>query len=234
MKKIVITLVFIISVVPALLAQDFRFGLTGSPVFSWFKIDGENFQNEGSRAGFQYGLLFDQTIGSVERYAFSTGLIINITGGHYSYSDTTNIVDSISVISERAKDVVAKVQYIEVPLTIKLRTNEVNYMTYYGQFGVTPGVNIKARGEYTSDPDPLGENTTDMNLKDKGNPDDLLYNLFNVSLTLGAGMEYSMSENTAIVAGVFFQNGFSGVISDRFDDNATKLKQIGIRLGVLF
>ena len=235
MKKIVITILFFVATAPFVFSQEFRFGLTGSPVFSWMKIDGEEFQNEGSRLGFQYGLLLDQTIGNVERYAFSTGFIINMTGGQYSYTDTTPVaIDSISVITSRAKEVVAKVQYIEIPLTIKLRTNEVNYMTYYGQFGITPGINIRARGEFTSDPDPSGENASDLDLREDNNPDDIKCNIFNISLTLGAGLEYSMSENTALVGGVFFQNGFSGIINDKFDDNAAKLKQIGIRLGVLF
>ena len=101
-------------------------------------------------------------------------------------------------------------------------------------FGVTPGINIKARGEYTTTPDPLIQSNEDINLKDETNPDEIKYNLINLSLTLGAGVEYSMTENTAIVAGIFFQNGFSNVIQDKFDDNAMRLKQIGIRLGVLF
>ena len=55
-----------------------------------------------------------------------------------------------------------------------------------------------------------------------------------MSLTLGAGLEYSMAENTAIMAGIFFQNGFANVIDDDIDDNSSTLKQFGIRLGVLF
>ncbi|MFN0275306.1 MAG: porin family protein [Chitinophagales bacterium] len=235
MKKIVICLLFFIATAPALFAQEFRFGLTASPVFSWLKIDGDNFQNDGSRIGFQYGLLFDQTIGSVERYAFSTGLIIDITGGQYTYTDTlTYTVDSILTTTPVDKSVVARVQYIEIPLSIKLRTNEVNYVTYYGQFGVVPGINIKARGDISVDPDPLTQSVEDINLKEDGTLDDITYNALDLSLVVGAGLEYSMSENTAIVAGLFFKNGFSGVISDKFDDNAMKLKQIGIRLGVLF
>ncbi|MBC8048126.1 MAG: PorT family protein [Fimbriimonadaceae bacterium] len=233
MKKIVSIFLFFIAGIISVHAQEFRFGLTASPVFSWLKIDGEDFQNDGSRVGFQYGLLFDQTIGSVERYAFSTGLLIDITGGQYTYADTVQ-VDSVT-FTPVVNSVVARVQYIEIPLTIKLRTNEINYMTYYGQFGVVPGINIKARGDFTVNPDPLSHSVEDINLKeDNNNVDELSYNDFDLSLIVGAGLEYSMSENTSIVAGIFFKNGFSGVISDRFDDNAMKLKQIGIRLGVLF
>jgi len=136
------------------------------------------------------------------------------------------------------------VQYIEIPLTIKLRTNEVNYMTYYGLFGLTPGINISARGDVEIDPDPVGISQTDISLKDD-NDFNYKYGFFNVSLSVGAGVEYAMTENTAITGGIFFQNGFVNVINDDEstiggvalegrDDNNTTLKQFGIRLGVLF
>ena len=70
---------------------------------------------------FQYGLLFEPTIGSVERYAISTGVIVNMLGGFLTAEDTTlgNINTTL------------RVQYIEIPATIKLRTNEINYFTYW-------------------------------------------------------------------------------------------------------
>ena len=74
----------------------------------------------------------------------------------------------------------------------------------------------------------------DTNFRDKDNESGSQYQLLNVSLTLGAGLEYSMAENTSIMAGIFFQNGFANVIDDDIDDNSSTLKQFGIRLGVLF
>lgn len=222
MRKIVIICTFILAAMPTVFAQQFRFGLTATPMFDWLSVDGTVVESDGSRVGFQYGLLFDQTIGNVQRYAFSSGLLIN-------YANTA-IVASDSVFSQT---VVARVQYIEIPLTIRLRTNEVNYITYYGQFGVTPGFTIKARGDFSFDPDPLGFSEKDVNII-KDNDFNVKYNPINLSLTLGAGMEYGVSENTAIIAGVFFQNGFTNVIKDEIDDDNARLKQIGIRLGVLF
>lgn len=72
MKKIILSTLFFCAILSAVQAQQFRFGLTASPVFDWVKVDGELYESVGTKAGFQYGLLFDQTIGSVERYAFST------------------------------------------------------------------------------------------------------------------------------------------------------------------
>lgn len=222
MKKIMLAAVFISALALSARAQDFRFGLTASPVFDWTRVEGSLFEGTGTKVGFQYGLLFDKTIGSIERYAFSSGILINYASSGVSYTDTiTDIKSSWN----------ASVQYIEIPLTMRLRTNEVNYITYYGQFGLTPGICIKARGNTVVD------NVTildDVNLRDDANATLATYNLMNISLTLGAGAEYSLSENTSIMGGVFFQNGFANIIKDDVDDNGSTLKQIGIRLGVLF
>ena len=53
-------------------------------------------------------------------------------------------------------------------------------------------------------------------------------------MVLGWGSVFEVAENTAIMAGIFFQNGFANVIDDDIDDNSSTLKQFGIRLGVLF
>ena len=224
MKKIILSVGIFCLVITTMRAQEFRFGLTASPVFDWLRVEGDKSENIGTKVGFQYGLLFDQTIGSVERYAFSTGLIINYANSGITYSDSL-----LGVPFTTEWD--AKTQYIEIPLTVRLRTNEINYISYYGQFGVTPGICIKARGDYSVDGEVV---YSDINFRDKDNESGIQYELFNVSLTLGAGLEYSMAENTSIMAGIFFQNGFANVIDDDIEDNSSTLKQFGIRLGVLF
>ncbi|HWA07071.1 MAG TPA: porin family protein [Ignavibacteria bacterium] len=229
MKKIVCSIAFICILFQFAQAQQFRFGLTASPVFNWYSIDGDTYSNDGLRLGFEYGILFDQTIGNVERYAFATGLIINSGGGGIIYSDSLG--NNVTFTN--------RVQYIDIPLTIKLRTNEVNYVTYYGLFGLTPGIAIRARGDAEFDPDPFGLTTLDFDLR-KDNDLNYKYQPVAMSLTLGAGMEYAMTENTALTGGIFFQNGFTNVINDDdsnasgAEDNNTRLKQFGIRLGVLF
>lgn len=221
MKKILCSIAIICGLQQIVNAQEFRFGLTASPEFCWFGIHGDEIESDGPRLGFQYGLLFEPTIGSVERYAFSTGVIVNVAGGNISDADTATSLEIISNI---------KAQYIEVPLTIKLRTNEVNYMTYYGLFGMTPGINIQARDHIEDGNGNVLEE--DLDIRDQNGTEN--YKLFNVSLTLGAGVEYAMTENTAITGGIFFQNGFTNVFETAATSENIQLKQFGIRLGVLF
>ncbi len=222
MKKIALLALFFSAFAINAQSPTFRFGLTATPVFDWLRIEGDTYENGGTKFGFQYGLLFDQTIGNVERYAFSSGIMINYVNASITSTDTATDITS---------DVDLRVQYIEIPLTMRLRTNEVNYITYYGQFGLTPGFRIKARADYSYDGTVVDE---DLDMTDKDNVSGATYNLMNISLTLGAGAEYALTENTSIMGGIFWQNGFANVLNDDIDDNNSYLKQIGVRLGVLF
>ena len=220
MKKIVVIITLSLLTTFSLTAQNFRFGLTASPLLSWFGVSGDDVQSDGVKLGFQYGLLFEGNIGPADNYVFSSGLIINSAGGFLTGGDSSDVF----YITIRST-------YIEIPLSLKLRTNEVNYMRYYGQFGLTPGINIKAR--YDQEDANGNLIVDDYNLKEKTATGDK-YNLFNVSLTLGLGAEYSLTETTVLTGGLFFQNGFMNVYENSVTNENIQLKQLGLRLGVLF
>ncbi|MFN3939823.1 MAG: porin family protein [Chitinophagales bacterium] len=221
MKKIVLIFCLALLTAYSVNAQNFRFGLTASPVLSWFSVAGSDIESDGVRLGFQYGLLFEPEIGQVDRYVFSTGVIINMVGGYLFAEDAAanNYYSSI------------RAHYIEVPLTIKLRSNEINYMRYYGLFGITPGINIKARYDLEDGNGNLL--VEDYDLKDGTSAGDK-YKLFNLNLTLGLGAEYSLSETTTLTGGIFFQNGFTNVFKSSQTSEAIQLKQLGFRIAILF
>jgi hypothetical protein len=229
MRKIVVIIVAFVLFNSRASAQDFRCGLTASPLISWYNVAGTDIENDGSRLGFQYGLLFEPTIGSVERYAFSTGVVVNMVGGFltgteaYSPADTT----LTGVVNTSLR-----VQYLEVPLTIKLRTNEINYFSYYGMFGITPGFNIKARYDQQLENGDFVHEDVNLNGNEEGVDDE--YRFMNLSLSMGIGTEYSITETTTLTAGLVFQNGFLNVYESNATDEMIQMKQMVLRLGVLF
>jgi opacity protein-like surface antigen len=102
-------------------------------------------------------------------------------------------------------------QYIEVPLTLKLKTNEIGYLTYYGQIGITPGVKLKGRVDASSNNQNDDLQNTNV-LKD--------INFVNLALTVGGGIEYSLTKDVSLLAGIYFNNGFINVIpKDGGDEN---------------
>jgi opacity protein-like surface antigen len=104
---------------------------------------------------------------------------------------------------------------------LKLRTNEIGYITYWGQFGLIAGFNIRSKADDIIDYE-LAKFSNDVStgwiktdLPSIERPDEDIKDdiqMFRVGLLIGAGIEYSLSGNTAIVAGVTYNNGFTNTL----------------------
>jgi opacity protein-like surface antigen len=201
--------------------SNFRFGVKVQPALAWFRVDAPdevNLESDGLPFGFGYGLITDFKF--TERYAFSTGVEIAYRGGKlkYSYKDTagtsTTVKNKLSL------------QFIEIPLTLKLRTNEIGYMTYFFQVGVAPGYAIRTRGDITVN-DKLIEENEDISGQ---------INEFNLSMIIGAGAEYNLSGSTSLLFGLTFNNGFLDLLDDKNYNGEVKgnSNYLALMLGVLF
>src|SRR6188768_3568096 len=107
-------------------AQDekkFRLGLEICPNMAWLKSDVKGFENDGSPVGFRFGLLGDFRLGGDKNYYFSTGVFMNNLKGKTKVS----FVDTSGTTSKATAEY--KFQYVEVPLSIKLKTDEIGYIT---------------------------------------------------------------------------------------------------------
>lgn len=191
--------------------RDFQLGLQFSPNIGWVKPEGSNIEADGAKIGFTFGVIGDFNIS--ENYIFSTGAQVVNTGFTLNKPDVQTFADNNGAQTTGYGKTTSQVRlnYIEVPLTLKLRTNEIGYMKYYGRVGFALGVNYEATAEedftYTS------ANTTGATLtNEKVNYDDEI-NLFRASLIVGAGVEYNLSGNTSLIAGVTFNNGFTNIFS---------------------
>ena len=221
MRKLVILTLIVLGALSAQ-GQSMRFGLTFSPQLAWLKIDNSQLENGGLKAGFHYGMLVDFFINENENYAFSTGLIISHTGGVVDSRDTILLPTAVVIETSRKLNL----QYLEIPATIRLRTNEIGYMTYFGQFGIVPGINIRAREDVDIDPDPLGTSSYENKKADD-------INILNLAMYLSAGAEYSLGGSTSILAGIFYHNGFTNVVNDK-DGDKIAISNLGLKIGVLF
>ncbi len=231
MKKILLAILFL-SISGIAGAQDsdaddlgFRFGLQISPELTWMKSQDKFTSASIVKTGFAYGLMFDYDI--AKNYSLSTGLYVAMTPASLLYNNpikfNSQSKDSLFGIGTKAN---YKLNYIEIPISIKLKTNEIGYVTYFGQFGVEGGVNIKAKGTIKY-PSP-----STSAIEDNLNPD---IGLFNVGLLLGAGVEYSLSSNTSAYTALNFVNGFID-ITDNPKGYKSKviLNQLALRLGIFF
>ncbi len=227
MRKITSFLMLALVISATCTAQSVRFGLTVSPQYAWMKSNNQDFQvdnmritNTGGKLGFDYGLLLDVRVDNNERYAFSTGLIISHTGGNLK-SETQDSTGTIIQTTDKSY----KLQYIELPLTIRLRTNEIGYLTYFGQFGLNTGIPISTRGNIVANPDPNNISGTNLKFND--------VTFINLALLMSAGIEYSLTGNTSLLVALYFKNGFANMVNDN-DGERTVLNNLGLRIGMLF
>ncbi len=193
--------------------SKFHFGVKATPSLAWIKTDPSGL-NDGTPFGFGYGLITD--FGFADRYAFSTGIEVAYRGGK-----TKEAIDTFIVSKSYS------LQFIEVPLTLKLKTNEIGYLTYFFQVGIAPGYAIRTRAdvktEYTNKSTPTkSESNVDVN-------DDI--NNFNLSLIIAAGAEYNLSGNTSLLLGITFDNGFLDILAG---PNTGRSNYLGLTVGILF
>lgn len=196
--------------------SSFRFGLTAVPVAAWHRSDNPMVESDGAVLGFQYGLLLDYLFDDEGRYAFSSGVIISGVGGKL-------LDNQPAAYSVQDKN---RLQYVEIPLTFKLTATELNYFTFFGQIGVVPGVNIRARGDRDVTPNQLL-------FPDRVNAKLTNVNLLNFGLEVGGGVRYALGENLALSGGLFYRNGFANVYNDGDGDKIT-LNHLALQVGIFF
>jgi hypothetical protein len=206
--------------------QELRLGLQLSPNLNWMKGQ-EHVEDNGKGIGFSFGLIGEYFF--TDNYGFSSGLFITNGAAKIKYTGPVEFKEEGEFTSDpfSINDTIPtgttghykQARYIELPILLKLRTNEIGYITYYGVFGVTPGINIKSQGEF----DPSLGNLPDVTI--------LKMNPINLQLTVGGGLEYSFGGNTSFVTGIFYNNGFTGVTRD---EEKVILNNLLLRLGVMF
>jgi hypothetical protein len=217
MKKLVLSLFFVCTSA-LLFAQSgdtfrgFKLGITAHPTFGYLKIVDNNgtVKSDGMRAGFCYGLLGDFAF--AENYTFSTGILLTTVNGQ---TVTTGLLEYQTIY---------KLQYLEIPLKLKLFTNQKNDMRFYGEFGLGNGFNISAKSDvkYTNNAMPTQENVNISN------------NIYTYrgSVIIGAGAEFTLSGKTKASAGLAFNNGFTKV--EQLASGTLKSSYIGLNLAVFF
>ena len=121
---------------------NFQLGFQASPNISWFNPDSDGLENEGTKIGFGFGLTADFNI--TKNYSFSTGLGVISTGGEIDFPDVNS--NGVTEVGGRTTANV-RLNYIQVPLALKLKTNQIGYMTYFLRLGFGLAVNYDAEAD---------------------------------------------------------------------------------------
>jgi len=205
---------------------NLKIGIHADPMIGWFGSDNSTIANKGARPGFNFGVSFNKYFGP--NYAFSTGINIISAGGRLISSDTTIFYLSHSQTLKLVKvnpgeAIVYKIQYLSVPLGLKLQTNQIGYITFFTDLGVDPKVVIGGKADIPSR-SIKGENALEE------------IRMFNMSYHIIAGIEYEVGGNTAMVLGLGFDNNFFDITKEKGNQPVDKIshKLLSFRLGVNF
>ncbi len=226
--------------------SKFHFGLNLSPSISWIDTDDSRISGDGTALGLK--LATQAEFFFAENYAIETGIGFHFNAGGTLLSDYggrffTNTLsaggsepyNNPNSPTDGKVRLDYSIQYLEIPLGLRLHTRDFGYLRYYIQAPVfTLGIRTNAMGQISG-----GNRTperTDLTIKSEVTP-------FALSWGLGGGAEYEVGGGTRLVGGLQFQRLFTDVTKDgdyvytgreAGKDPKATLNSLTLRLGVLF
>lgn len=231
-------------------AKKFRFGAYVAPTISSMKPtaakDKDNQQNTlkgDGGVGFTYGLMAEYWF--AENYGLVSGLQMNMAKGGIK----TTSVDPGANDIVRKSDINYKLNFLEIPLALKMRTDPIENFTFFGQVGFSLGINVGKKVDYDiTYADALGVTKTitgtNERLSSRGIAPTITPAM--LSMNLGLGAEYPINNKLAGYFGFFYNNGFLPDATyptnysldngnmPKFSDGNVRVNNFAFRLGLFF
>ena len=218
MRRILLMCIILGAIISIQAQSPVKFNVQVDPQFAWFKSDDNAVEPDGSIFHMQVGLQMDYFF--AENYAFVVGVGINNLGGNLLYSDSTEFSSKGDILLvEPNQSVKMNLQYIDIPIGLKLKTEELGYATFFLQLGFNPMININAKA------------STDDGAMDKEDIRESIH-LFNLGYHAGLGVEYQLGGSTALIGGLRWSAGLTDVTDN--DRANVKTNAVTIHIGVLF
>ncbi|OKL41194.1 porin family protein [Pontibacter flavimaris] len=213
MKKITLLLLFLCAGFASM--AQVEIGLQLSPTISGNRFVAEdryNFEKENNNLRLGVGVVVDYFF--AQNYAFSTGLMYRGKGAEISYIDSDN---NGNLFTEKDD---LSIQYIQLPLTLKLFTNEVAPGTLL-YFQVGGALNTKVAAQVDN--------------KKVINSEKVIkrFNIFEADAILGGGVEFQMGESTKVFGGLTYHRGLTDIddfYEKKFGDKNISVKNNGVSL----
>ena len=219
-----IVLFVIIISAPAIAKAQFKsyaFGFKVAPGIGWVHANTKGYSG-GSSINFSWG--FVSEFNFTEIHCIATGVNFQFINGKITYPDVRN--DETGIVDRKLR-----VKYLQIPFTLKMRTEERNNMRFFGQFGLGTGFRLNAKGidDFSS--------LTGSNVSVTNNIDGDV-SFLRESVIVGLGMEYRISSGNMISAGLTFDNGFTNILSWKNKVGSEKPKGtsslIEMSVGIMF
>lgn len=193
MKKI--SLAALLSLLLSTAFAQIEIGLKISPSLAGNRVVAEqrhNMETTNARPRIGFGVVVDYFF--TENYAFSTGLNYTSKGSGVIYDTTPPDMTAIVRQTDRFS-----LQYLELPLMMKLYTNEVATDTkVYFHLGPSLNTNIAAK-------------VNDEKILTGGQRATKRFNIFEISAILGTGAEWQLGQTTRVFGGIAYHRGLTNI-----------------------
>ena len=212
MKKIILTLTIVILMTINGFAQykPFQFGLNISPSINITKSNCDFIENTGSHMSYNWGLIGNFYF--VENYGISTGFSILNLRGAYTYNDPT-----VGEISSYIKN-----SYIEIPLSMTMRTEKIGKFRIVGNIGYGLGFRLKSK-QIAMD---SSSNPVEINDQSR---------LLRHALILKIGTEFNVYKSSCISAHLVYNNNFSNIYkNNNTSEPNISLNSLSLEIGFVF
>lgn len=230
--------------------KGFAFGFKVGPNFGWTGSTTATAENQGAKTGFDVGVVGEYYF--ADNYAIVTGVNVGFLGGHYSFENGRLVTDSLNTepnLEKFSVDRVYKSTIYEVPLMLKMVTNELGNLPLRAYAEVGGGIGLAAKKVKVKDAIP----SENIAMPDKWSTTNKEFSNLRASLKIGAGAQYNLDESTRVFAGLYFSHDFINMINyikpnycgnyidaegNKIQARDTKLNvlqnRIGIEVGILF
>jgi hypothetical protein len=208
-------------------------GLFGGTSLTWFGVESKIQSSEGVGLGYNFGAMADFPIS--DNFVFTGSVKYNAVTGHmhYDHGVITNIYDQNMIDTVRSsKKITYTLNYLEIPVGFKGKTNEIGFMSYYMKAGVAPMIRLKGIADITDEGDDLFTDNI---------------GLFNMNWFMGAGFEWSLSGNTRFITEIVYNGGIADFIKTNdattvevYQEDGTtrehrgKINSVALKVGILF
>lgn len=203
-------------------SQKIQGGLSMLSNVNWLTSNLNDFTNGKVRLGWGWCVFADYKL--TNSYSFAPSL-------EFLFNGVTLKEQSDSLI----KNTKYKFNYISLPLTLKMSTHQINYITYFGQFGIDPSFLLKARADIAIDSlsslaPPKTILQSDVNVKSD-------ISLFRLALVVGLGVDYNFVGSTSLITSITFNNGFIDILKNNDptgQDKQANTNFVKLNVGIKF
>jgi len=139
--------------------KPFIFGFKAGPNIGWMRPDATDYLSDGIKGGFSWGFIADFFL--MENYGIATGFdVIFLNSGLTMPHAVTDGASTFSGTLKRKYSL----KYIQIPVTLKMRTKEMGKFRIYGQIGLGSAflIGAKADDEFIQDNGQTTNTETDI------------------------------------------------------------------------